>query len=208
MLLFGGSFNPIHYGHLIVARAAAEQLRIPRVVLLPCANPPHKQAAQLAPALHRLEMCRLAVQDDPLFEVSDWEIRQSGPNYTLLTVRHFRQQQPDAELFWLIGLDSLHELTTWYRVGELAAECTLVTAARPGAAPPDLAALRPLVRPEDLARIERHILATPQIDIAASEIRARLAAGRSITYLVPPSVEAYIRRQELYGVGRTPARPG
>lgn len=198
LLLFGGSFNPIHHGHLIVARAVAESLAVDRILLIPSANPPHKPADHLAPAADRLEMCRLAVRENPQFDVSDWEIDQPGPNFTLYTVRHFRAAAPEAELYWLIGMDSLRELTTWRRVGELAEECTLVTAVRPGYARPDLANLRGFMDEAAVSRIERHTLGTPAIDISASDIRARVAAGRSIRYLVPEAVEAYIHGRGLY----------
>jgi len=199
VLLFGGSFNPVHHGHLIVARAVAERLDVPRVVLIPGATPPHKPPDELAPAEHRLAMCRLAVEGDPLFEVSDWEARQKGPNYTLLTVRHFRQQMGrQAWIGWLIGMDSLVELTTWYRVGDLAAECVLVTAARPGFQMPDLSEHARLIAAGDLDRIRRHVLETPRIDISSTDIRERVRAGRSIRYLVPPPVADYLAGHGLY----------
>lgn len=200
-LLFGGSFNPIHHGHLIVARAAAERLDAQRVILIPGRRPPHKQQRDdLAPAEDRLEMCRLAVADEPRMEVSDWELCQSGPNYTLHTVRHFRATlAPEAWLGWLIGMDSLADLPSWHRPGELAALCTLVTAARPNVALPDLAEHARLIAPEDMQRLIAHVLPTPQIDISASDIRARLRRGQSVRWLTPDSVRAYLeKRKGLY----------
>jgi len=199
ILLFGGSFDPIHHGHLIVARAAAELLGVDRIVLIPGASPPHKDHADLAPAADRLELCRLAAGDDPLFEVDDWEMRQDGPNYTLHTLRHFRRSHPEtAQLYWLIGMDSLAELSSWHRVGEVAALCTLVTAGRPGSAQPDLSSLRALVPAERLRQIQDHILETPLIDISATEVRARIRAGLSIRYLLPEAVRAAIEARGLY----------
>lgn len=198
-LLFGGSFDPIHHGHLIVARTVAERLDIERVVLIPAKSPPHKNAAELVSAEHRIEMCRRAVRDDPLFEVSDWETHQTGPNYTLHTVRAFRQRLPaGAWLGWLIGMDSLIELPTWHEVGQLAAACTLVTAARPGFTRPDLSQHAQLIDPSDLERIVAHILETPEIEISASDIRARRRRGASVRYLVPDPVDAYLRANGLY----------
>ena len=198
-LLFGGSFNPIHHGHLIVARDVAEQLDVRQIVLIPAAQPPHKRDVRLAPIEHRLAMCRAATRDEPLFSVSDWESIRQQPNYTLLTVRHFRQQLgADAWIGWLIGMDSLIELPTWYHVGELAAECTLVTAARPGFSRPVLREHAQQIAPIDLERIESHILVTPHIEISASNIRARASAGRSIRYLVCDAVREYIAAHELY----------
>ncbi|MFQ5807236.1 MAG: nicotinate (nicotinamide) nucleotide adenylyltransferase [Phycisphaerae bacterium] len=207
MLLFGGSFDPIHHGHLVVSRHAAEALDVDRVVLIPGASPPHKRQAALAPAADRLELCRLAVRSDPLFEVSDWETRQAGPNYTLHTVRHFQETQPQAtKLYWLIGLDSLAELSSWYRVGELVTHCTLVTAGRPGAERPDLSPLRKLLSAAQLRELQEHILETPLIDISATNIRARVHAGLSIRYLVPEPVRTAIAARGLYGGGKTSSR--
>lgn len=199
VLLFGGSFDPIHHGHLLVARAAAEQLGVGRVVLIPGAAPPHKLDKRLAPAAQRVAMCRLAVVGDPLFAVSDWEVSQAGPNYTLLTVQRFRAASPEGtELYWLIGMDSLRELRTWYRIAELVAACTVVTAGRPGVAPPELEECLAMLPVEAREAIGRHILNTPLIEISATEVRARARAGQSLRYLVPDAVAAYIETHGLY----------
>jgi nicotinate-nucleotide adenylyltransferase len=199
MLLFGGSFDPVHLGHLIVSRAVAERLGIERIMLVPSARPPHKQDRALAPAAERLALCRLAVEGDPLFDVSDWELRQAGVSYTLETVRHFRAGLPAGSgLYWLVGMDSLMELGTWYRAGELVEACTIVTAVRPGYEDPDLARLRAVLRPDQIDKLARHIVPTPRIDISSTEIRARLAAGRSIRFLVPEPVRRYIAEHRLY----------
>ena len=202
VLLFGGSFDPIHHGHLIVCRSAAEKLDAEQVVLIPSANPPHKHGAALTAPADRLELCRLAVRDDPLFAVSDWETRQPGPNYTLYTVRHFREaRSPDTRLYWLIGLDSLHELQTWYRVGELASACTLVTAGRPGLPWPSRDSLAKSMSSEQIDELEAHYLHSPLIDISATDIRARVRAGRSIRYLVPEPVREAIEARGIYRDG-------
>lgn len=198
VLLFGGSFNPIHHGHLIIARSAAEQLRLSRVVLIPCATPPHKPVNDLASADHRLEMCRRATAGNALFEVDDWETRQTGANYTLLTVQHHRRTQPQAPVYWLIGMDSLLELHTWFKIEALADACTLVTAARPGFEPGSLTHLRGLLSDDQCARILAHVLPTPQIEISASRIRGRIGQGQSIRYETPDAVVDYIQRHNLY----------
>lgn len=202
VLLFGGSFDPIHLGHLIGARFAAETLAVDRVYLIPSLSPPHKQSVKLAAATDRLEMCRLAVAGDPRFGVSDWETCQPGPNYTLLTVRHFQEELGTAtRLYWLIGMDTLGELGTWYKVSELVELCTIVTLARPGFENPDLAGLRGPLTGAQIERLSRHILKSPRIDIGATDIRARVRAGQSIRYLVPPAVERYIAERKLYQHG-------
>lgn len=202
ILLFGGSFDPIHHGHLIVCRHAAETLDVARAVVIPGASPPHKQQAALAPAADRLELCRLAAGGDPLFEVSDWELRQAGPNYTLHTVRHFRETSPPGtRLYWLIGMDSLAELPAWHRVGELASLCTLVTVGRPGHEWPDRSTLIESMSDDQIRELEAHTLDSPLIDISATDIRARVRAGRSIRYLVPESVRKAIEARGLYRDG-------
>jgi nicotinate-nucleotide adenylyltransferase len=199
VLLYGGSFDPIHHGHLIVARAAAEHLGASRLILIPSAVPPHKRERVLAPASDRLEMCRLATAGDTPFEVSDWELRSPGPNYTLHTVQHFRQVLgTGSPLYWLIGMDSLLELATWHRVGELASACTLVTVGRPGADCGNLSHLSGILTAEQIGTLRRHVLPTPLIGISASEIRARVRAGLSIRSLVPQAVEQYITARGLY----------
>lgn len=198
--LYGGSFDPIHIGHLIVARAVAEQMSLDRVLMLPAAQPPHKSPDQLAPAEHRAEMVRLAVANEPLFAMDRWDLDRPGPAYTLDTVRHFREMLgPQTEFFWIIGSDSLRELPTWYRVAELVESCRIVTAARRESGPLDWDAFRPLLKDAQIRRLEESVLATPTIDVSATEIRARVRAGRSIRFLVPEVVGDYIHRTGLYG---------
>lgn len=199
--LYGGSFDPIHFGHLISARSLAEQLSLNRVVLIPAMLPPHKQTSELTDARHRLEMARLAVQGDPLFEVSDAELHRAGPSYTFDTVTQFRQQLgPLVELFWFIGADSLPELPSWYRVAELVKVVRIVTAARPGWTRPDPVHLIAAVGPPAARQLLEDCLETPRIDISATDIRARVRSGLSIRYLVPEGVASYIATQRLYKI--------
>jgi nicotinate-nucleotide adenylyltransferase len=198
-LLFGGSFDPIHHGHLIVSRHVAETLRLDRIVLIPSRTPPHKLGAVLAPIEQRLEMCRLAVAGDPLFEVSDCEAGQSGPNYTLITVTHFRGVLgPGTALHWLIGMDSLGELAAWHRADELVEACTIVTAVRPGFAPPPLEQLLARFSPTQARRLLEHVVLGPQIDIASTELRERVRAGLSLRYQTPDATAEYIAARGLY----------
>ncbi|HOA74831.1 MAG TPA: nicotinate-nucleotide adenylyltransferase [Phycisphaerae bacterium] len=197
--LFGGTFDPIHHGHLIVARAVVEQLGYARVVLIPAPNPPHKVGRELTDATHRLEMARRAVEGEPRFDVSDIELRRPGLSYTILTVEAFRREVgPDVPLAWIIGGDSLPELHSWYRIGELVDACRIVTAVRAGYETPDLSALRRTLAPEQVDRLCRDILPTPVIEISATDIRRRVHDGESIRYLVPESVRAYIHDHNLY----------
>ncbi len=203
--LFGGSFDPVHFGHLIVARAIAERLDLDRVILLPSGSPPHKEADALADAEHRAEMVELAIAGEPVFGISDFDRSRSGPSYTIDTVRHFRDRfGPDARLYWIIGADSLAELSTWRRVGELVEACEIVTAARPALprrAPKEADAwgsLRDVLSDAQIVRLKQGELHTPLIDISSTEIRNRVTAGRSIRYFVPDAVADYINRHRLY----------
>ena len=197
--LFGGSFNPIHLGHLIVTRNIAEQLHLDRVILLPSATPPHKATVALLAPEHRAAMVRLAVEGEPLFEISDHDLTREGPSYTVDTVAHFREVLgPEAVLHWIIGADSLAELTTWYRVRALVSSCRIITAARPGWERIDFDVLRTRLSEEHIASLREGMLNTPRIDISATDIRHRVRAGRSIRYLVPDVVREYIEQHELY----------
>lgn len=199
VLLFGGTFDPIHHGHLIVSRWAAEQLGLEKVILIPSAAPPHKVGNQVTDARDRLHMAQRAVEGDEQFEVSDCELQRERPSYTLDTVQYFRRLYPnDIPIYWLIGADSLPELAGWYVAKQLVDECTIVTAARPGFETGDLSALDAVLEENQLSRIRQYILATPQIDISSTEIRRRVRRGQSIRYLVPAPVAEYIHKHRLY----------
>jgi nicotinate-nucleotide adenylyltransferase len=197
--LFGGSFDPIHFGHLIIARSVREQLGLDQVVFLPSAAPPHKGAGSLSPPQHRAAMVSRAIEDEPGFAVSDFDLARPGPTYTIETVAYFREHLgATRDLCWIIGSDSLAELSTWHQVEKLVDLCRIVTAIRAGDERPDLSALKRRLRPEQVTRLEADILPTPRIDISATDIRRRVADGESIRYLVPEPVRAYIRRHGLY----------
>lgn len=199
LVLYGGSFDPIHHGHLISARVVAERLDADRVVLIPTNIPPHKRTSRLCPAEHRVAMCRLATQGDPLFEVDAWETTQHGPSYSLHTVEKYRSALPqNTRLYFLIGMDALTDLSSWHQVGRLADLCTFVTARRPDAPQFDGVKLAGALTPEQIRNIETHILDTPLIDIRATDIRRRVAAGLSIRYLVPDTVRLHIDSHGLY----------
>lgn len=199
VLLFGGSFDPIHHGHLLVARATAEHVAADRVLLIPSARPPHKLDHALTPAEDRCEMCRLAVGGDALFDVSRVELERTGPSFTIDTVEHFRAAlPPETELCWLIGGDSLAELHTWRRVDDLVRRCRIVTAVRAGFAAPPLPELSALLAPAEVEKLRRDILPTPQIDISATDIRRRVSQRLDIRYLTPEAVCRYIEMRSLY----------
>lgn len=196
--LLGGTFNPIHHGHLIVARSVAERLGLDRLVFIPSALPPHKSGRPIAPAGHRLAMTELAIEGEDDFDVDDLEIRREGPSYTIATVEQYRDRMTDRdELFWVIGSDSLPELRLWYRIADLLEMCRFVTAVRPGFEEPDLSTLQELP-PGRVKQLRDDFLETPRIDISSTDIRRRVADRRSIRYLVPPAVMNYIEEHQLY----------
>ena len=200
ILLFGGTFDPIHNGHLVIARSAAEKLRAQRVVLVPSANPPHKNHSSLTPARHRLVMTELAVRGQELFEVSDCELKRPGPSFTIDTVRYFRERYgPNIPLYWLIGGDTIKELVLWYEVEQLVDECTIVTAGRPGCdIEVDFTVFRDKLSDEQIARLKQFILDTPLVDISATDIRHRIRSSLTISDLTPPAVRDYIIENNLY----------
>ncbi len=198
--LYGGSFDPIHHGHLIVARAVAEQLELDRVIFLPSARPPHKDGDNLAPTAHRAALVKLAIAGEPRFEFSDYDLTRGGPSYTIDTVQHFRKVLGDqVVLHWIIGTDSLAELTTWHRIDALIEACRVVTAARGGVESVEWDALASALSEKQVADLKAGVLETPVIDISATDIRARIGTGRSIRFLVPGAVRAYIEEHALYG---------
>ena len=183
--IFGGTFNPIHLGHLLLAETARETLKLDRVLFIPTRQPPHKRVRDLPAGSERFALVQAAIQGHQAFVASDIELQRAGPSYSIDTVRVLRQQLPTAKLFLLVGEDMLG--VRWLAWDELKRLCTIVAARRPGIA--------------SSGRRRVTWLPMPQMDIASSDIRARLKAGRSIRYLVPPAVERYIRHHRLYGAG-------
>lgn len=181
--ILGGSFNPIHHGHLILAERAAETLGLDRTILMPTWFTPLKDA--VAPAKDRLAMVKLAARGNPRLEVSDLEIRRGGLSYTIDTIRSIRK--PGMRIFWLIGSDSIRTLPKWREIRELARQVTFGIFARP--------ASRGLRVPTYI--VYREIRA-PLLEISSTEIRDRVRRGLSIRYLVPDAVGRYIQKKGLY----------
>lgn len=191
-LCFGGSFNPIHHAHLLCARAVAERLGFEGVLLIPTAQPPHKpDQSHLAPIKDRLAMCRLAVEGDNFFNVSDLEMHRDGPSYTLDTIRQLKSSGWPT-VSWLIGADMLNYLPKWHKPLEIIQEANLVLMARPGWNF-DWTTLGPAYQ-----HLRKNIVEAPLIDISATGCRQRVAAGLSIAYLTPPVVCQYVADNGLY----------
>ena len=179
--LYGGTFDPIHNGHLILAREAMEQLDLETVVFVPNAISPHKLQGAPAAANLRRQMVAAAIDCEPGFTLDDAELSRTGPSYTIDTVLVMRQKFVDAELFWLVGEDNVSELRTWHRIDELERLVNFVVFSREG---------RKAVHPYPAVR--------RQIEISATDIRARVGAGRSIRFLVPEAVREIIERNKIY----------
>ena len=193
--LLGGTFDPIHLGHLIVAEEARTRLSLDRLLLVPSRQPWRKAGREIAPEADRLAMVRLAVEGNPGFEVSLVDLEREGPSYSVDTVCDVRATlSPEAELYFILGYDALMDLPHWHAPDELARITRLVTVIRPGYA----LDWSPLEQAIPEAREAVTLLETPEIGISSTEVRQRVAAGRSIRYWVPDLVAEYIQQQGLY----------
>jgi nicotinate-nucleotide adenylyltransferase len=191
--LFGGTFDPVHVGHLILAEQCREACGLDWVWFVVAGEPPHKRGDRTA-LLHRLEMVRIAIAGHSAFEASDLEGKRPGPHYSVDTLTAVRHERPGDELFFLVGADSVVDLPTWRDPAGIARLATIVVVNRPGIEEIEPAALPdfgPEAKPLQLVTI-------PPIGIASSDLRKRLAEGKSIRYMVPRGVEAYIDANGLY----------
>ncbi len=179
--IYGGTFDPIHHAHLILAREAIETLDLAKVILVPAAISPLKKAAPVANGEVRLAMLQAAIKRDPKFEVDECELRRAPPSYTIDTVEEIRRREPDASIYCLIGEDNVAQLPRWHRFAELEKMVRFVVLDRSGKQPS-----------------HSYQLIHRRIDISATEIRRRVAQNEPIRYLVPDSVEEIIQRKELY----------
>lgn len=215
--LFGGTFDPIHWGHLRSAEEVSETFGLDRVYFIPAAVPPHKRGQTTTPARDRLQMVRLAVAKNPRFRVSTIEIKRSGVSYSIDTIREFAARRPSGvSLYFIIGLDAFREIGTWKHFSEIFPLCNFIVTSRPGSKEKDPlkgtgVAVKKLFCYDFKQKNYRHESGTriyfdelTDIAISASEIRALVKQDKSIRYLVPFEVENYIKRHALYRNGRGP----
>jgi nicotinate-nucleotide adenylyltransferase len=189
--LLGGSFDPVHNGHLALARSALQQLKLDEVRWLPAGSPWQKSDRVLAAPVHRREMVRIAIHDEPRFVLDPREMQRDGPTYTIDTVRSFQTTDPNLQLVLILGVDQYQQLPTWHEWRELLASVTVAVAARSGQA----------VRPRGALVAVWHrleLLAMPEVRVSSTEIRARVTAGEPIEGLVPDGVARYIAQHKLY----------
>ena len=208
--IFGGTFNPIHLGHLRSAEEVREAFALDRIYFVPAAQPPHKKTNALADAKHRLKMVELAVADNPSFIASAIELERSGPSYSIDTIRRFHTDLPDAVLFFILGLDAFREIHTWKEYTLIPSFCNLIVTSRPGLSTPSIDQFIPVALQTTLwydpalkmyRHTSGHCLAFHEIqglNISASQIRQVVRQRKSLRYLVPSAVKAYITEHTFY----------
>jgi len=183
--VFGGSFDPVHHGHLIAADRAAEALGLGTVLFVPCAHQPLKATGPVATADQRCAMVRLAIAGHPRFLLDTCELERPAPSYTVDTLRDLRRRRPDERLVLIVGADAAAELPRWRAADEIVRLAEVAVLTRPGV-------------PEVASAFVKHLVATPAIEVSASDIRSRCLTGKSIRYVVPDAVAEYIARNRLY----------
>lgn len=184
--VLGGTFNPIHIGHLAIAQMAKEKIRLDKVIFVPSNWPPHKRAKGIASAEDRYKMVQLAITGNPYFSISDFEIKKKGKSYTIDTLRYFRGKfSKDTKLFFIIGGDLLPQLNEWRYIDEILKIASFIVVNRPG-------------QIRKIKGVRYHAVSMPGIDISSSYLRQRHIKGSSIKYFVPDQVIDYIKRHKLY----------
>ena len=196
--IFGGAFNPVHYGHLMIGEVAADQCGLDRVIFLPSGHAPHKQFLGDTMAHHRYEMTRLAIAQNPHFAISDYEVTSGEVTYTTRSLDHFRDVYLQDELYFIVGADSLFDFETWRDPAGISEKCILLAAVRAEMNAERVDAQIAYLRKKFGGDIRR--LDTPNFAISSREIRERIAAGRTVRYMIPASVEEYIKTNGLYAM--------
>ncbi|MDU1176559.1 MAG: nicotinate-nucleotide adenylyltransferase [Peptoniphilus harei] len=193
--IFGGSFNPIHYGHLMICEYIKEEMGLDKVIFIPTGNPPHKDLG--VSAEDRYEMVRLAISPNPDFEISDIETTRVNLSYTVDTIRELKKIYKEEKLYFLIGLDSLFQLKTWKKIGDLSQEIEFVVALRPGYIDKE-----EINREIDFLRenfgTRINLIKTPLYEISSTDLRDRIHEGKSLRYLIPKKVLDYIEESGFY----------
>jgi nicotinate-nucleotide adenylyltransferase len=184
--IFGGTFNPIHIGHMAIAQLAKTKCQLDKVIFVPTCLPPHKRIPRLAPAIDRYHMVKLAIADNPDFDISDFEIKKGGKSYTIDTVRHFQESCAEGTKFYfIVGEDNLAQLGSWKNIDEILKIVNFLVVNRPGFE-------------DSLTPVKHQLVAIPGMEISSSYLRKTSAQGKSIKYLVPDKVLEYIEKHRLY----------
>ncbi len=196
--IFGGSFDPVHYAHLLLAESCREQCRLDQVWLLPTASAPHKLQRSATGARHRIEMLRLALGGHDALHVNTLEIERGGISYTFETLESIHRQLPETKLFFLMGADSLEDLPRWREPRRICQLAVPVAVRRAGSPEPSYESLRHLVDVDRLKIFEESQVTMPIVELASTDLRQRVALGQSIRYRTPRAVEKYIETSGLY----------
>lgn len=191
----GGTFDPIHIGHLIIAEVARQECHLDKVLFIPTGVPPHKRGYTVTPAIHRYEMVRMAIMDNPYFDISDIEVKREGFTYTVDTLRELKRIYPEnVEFFFIIGSDTLPEVKGWREASQVVKYCHFLVYTRPGYEVVE----REVQFLRETMGASVYTVQGPLLDISSTYIRERIRQGKSIRYLVPLAVEEYIRNNRLY----------
>jgi nicotinate-nucleotide adenylyltransferase len=196
--VFGGTFDPVHYGHLLLAEQCREQGRLDQVWFVPAARPPHKEEDGISRFEQRAEMLALAIAGNPAFRVELLEKDRPGPSYTSETLAELRRQHPHDDFFLLIGSDTVKDLPDWHDPQGVVRNAGLLVMVRPDYPPPPIEQLRARLRLPETEPLRLEVIETPLIDISSRDLRRRAAAGRSLRYFLPRAVECYIQEKRLY----------
>lgn len=195
--IMGGTFDPIHYGHLYIAECARYRFKLESVVFIPAGEPAHKHRKNIVDAFHRLEMTRLAVQSNPFFSLSDIEVKRCGPTYTVDTLEHLHQETGETtEFFFITGADAIIEILTWKDVNRVFELCQFIAVTRPGYSLDKMQEVLSQLEPRFHSKI--HIHETSGIMVSSTEIRQSIARSEPVRYLLPEKVEQYILAHDLY----------
>lgn len=194
--IMGGTFDPLHYGHLVAAETARNEFKLEKVIFIPTGSPPHKVGREITDSESRFQMVKLATGDNSSFEVSRLEIERAGNSYTVDTLRDLHKLYPKNELYFITGLDAFREIFTWKDAESILELCHFIGASRPGFDAEDFLQELQAAHPEFFERM--HLLEVPALAISSTDIRSRVKKGQSIRYLLPESVRLYIKKEALY----------
>ena len=196
--IFGGTFDPIHLGHLILVEQCRDQAKLDQVLFIPAALPPHKQQQALTPFGQRVEMLSLAISGHAAFRIDELEKERTGPSYTVDTLAHLQAQRPGDELYFILGSDSLQDLPMWYQPRRVLELATLIVMVRADWPPFSESQLKEALKLSGDFALRHQVVEAPLITLSSRDIRRRIAEGRSVRYMIPRAVEAYIHEKGLY----------
>ena len=201
ILLYGGSFDPVHLGHIGVCGEVSEMLDCEKVILLPAARSPLKKHGPIASEMHRLNMLRIATEGMDKFEISEFELNRPGPSYTYDTVSHFKNvEQEETIIYWLAGGDIVDELPYWHNIKELLGMCEFVLTHRSGFPMHDLDILSEKLGSSLVKKLKRNVIETAKFDVSSTLIRSKIASGEDVSQYLNPMVNQYIKDHGLYRV--------